>query len=156
MITNQDINKIKKVLIETRQYIDNKYNGIMDGHCIEASDIIVKKLKKMNYYVTSHQGYCLYEYYENCTDQPYGDHVYTLVRDKESNQTLYLDVTLDQFQSQFNKKIPPIVMLDYIPNFILKRRPSKEILQKCGWLDYWDGYRYYNNFDYYSKGRKQP
>ena len=157
MITDKEREIIRKVAVAERRNLVEKYCTYdLYGRCIEASDDIVRELKKYGMKATSHQGYCLFEYYENCTDQPYADHVYTLYR--KDGQTIYIDVTLDQFQSQFEKEIPPVVLLDYIPNFILKHKPGYYSLasKMCGWKDYYDGKDYYNNFDYWGKGRLQP
>jgi hypothetical protein len=156
MIPQKALLEINNIAMNVRIALEIKYNTEkLYGKCIEASDILVKELRKRGYNATSHQGYCLYEYFENCTDQPYADHVYTIV--KFGNDILYVDVTLDQFQSQFSKQIQKVVILDYIPNFILKRRPgTRTVLQECGWNDYYEGYNYDNRFNYWGNGRKRP
>jgi hypothetical protein len=153
-ITPKEKEIIYQVAVRVREYLEKNYGEHLYGKCIEASDLIIAGLKKKGIKATTHQGYCLYELYENCTDVPYADHVYTLYR--KGNQLLYIDITLDQFQSQFTRNIPKIVILDYIPNFILKRKPGRDtILHECGWTDYYEGYNYINNFNYYGKGRTQ-
>ena len=137
---------INKVAYNVRTNLLNKYNGDLFGKCIEASDTIVKELKKYNIKSEAIKVYCLYENFESCSDYCYEEH--WLVKFRADNKIWYLDITINQFQWAFYKQLPDIYCNTKLPNFYLKRI-TNEVLDLCGWNDWYNTGSYINNFDYW-------
>lgn len=143
----EDINKISLAAQNIRVMLLRKYNANLFGKCIEATDTLVEIYKSQGYQAKAKQVWCLYEYFENCSNYCYEEHwLVELIKGKEK---LYIDVTLDQFQWAFSRKLPEIYMQKKLPKFLLTRKPGKTTLDKCGWNDWYNYGDYINNFEYY-------
>lgn len=148
--TQQDIQKIKEISKNVKQYLINKYgptNDNMMGKCIEASDTLVIKLKQYGFNAEAKQVWCLYEYFESCSDYCFEEH--WLVKVTKGKDKQFIDLTLNQFQWAFTKELPQIYLSEKLPNFLLVRKPGKTIFDKCGWTDWMEYGEYINNFNYY-------
>lgn len=142
--------EIKDIAIIARKIIEDKYgktNEAMMGKCIEASDLITMQLQIKGYRASGKQVWCLYENFEGCSDYCFEEHWITLV--ESGKDKLYIDVTMNQFQWAFSKKLPRIYLNKKLPNFYLTRKPGKTTLDKCGWNDWYNYGDYINNFDYW-------
>ena len=138
---------IKQVAMHERALIEQKYNGNTMGKCIEATDTIVAQLTSMGIKAEAKQVWCLYELFESCSNYCYEEH--WVVKATVGNIVRYIDVTMDQFQWAFRKKLPEIYTGNKLPNFYLTRKPGKGTLDKCGWNDWYNYGDYVNNFNYY-------
>ena len=121
--------------------------GTTQGKCIEAADRIASMLIEMGYNAHVQQVWCLYENFESCSDYCYEEHWVTYVLLK--GHRLYIDVTMDQFQWAFSKKLPAIYIDYKLPKFYLIKEPNRSILNKCGWTSWYNTGNYENNFVYY-------
>lgn len=143
----KDKTTILTVAQQERSVLLNKYNANLIGKCIEASDRLVEIYKSIGYQAKAKQVWCLYEYFESCSNYCYEEHwLAELIKGKEK---LYVDITLDQFQWAFSRKLPEIWMQNKLPKFLLTRKPGKTALDKCGWNDWYNYGNYINNFEYY-------
>ena len=149
MLNKEQLFNIKHVAQVIRNDIYTRYNGQMMGKCIEASDTIVAYLRQYRITCEAKQVWVLYEYFENCMSCCYEEH--WLVEIRHSKNKYYLDVTMDQFQSQFSKKLPEIYFSEKLPNFYLTRKitPNSKVLNICGWNDWYETGNYENNFNYW-------
>lgn len=149
--TQQDIQKIKEISKNVKQYLINKYgptNDNMMGKCIEASDTLVIKLKQYGFNAEAKQVWCLYEYFESCNAYCYEEH--WIVKVTKGKEKQFIDLTLNQFQWAFTKELPQIYLSEKLPNFLLTRKPGKTTLDKCGWNDWMKYGDYINKFKYYN------
>ena len=146
--STKEIKEVYEVVCNTYRIMVSKYgeNNLM-GKCIEASDMITMQLQIMGYKASAKQVWCLYEYFENCSDYCFEEHWITLV--ESGKDKLYIDVTMSQFQWAFSKKLPRIYLKKKLPNFYLTRKPGKVTLDKCGWNDWYNYGNYVNEFDYW-------
>lgn len=145
-----DITKIKQLAMQYKKELITKYGNddfALQGKCIEASDELVSRLKKLGYNTGAKQVYVLYENFESCSNYCYEEHWLCLIL--KGGQRLYLDITMNQFQWAFSKKLPLIYLKHKLPNFYLVHKPGKTILDRCGWNDWYNTGNYINNFDYY-------
>ena len=126
---------------------DMNASTLLQGRCIEASDTLVEQLREKGYDCEARQCWCLYENYESCTSSCYEEH--WLVAVNFGEKSIFLDATIQQFQWAFEEELPEVYIGYTMPNFFLSREPDKEILNACGWMDYYDGYDGFCNFDYY-------
>lgn len=147
--------KIWAVAKEMRGKLIQKYKGrynsnvseCMMGKCIEATDTLVEKYRMMGYRATAKQVWCLYEYFESCSNYCFEEHwLVELIKGKDK---YFIDVTLDQFQWAFSKKLKEVYMAPKLPKFLLTRKPGKTVLDRCGWNDWYNYGDYVNNFEYY-------
>lgn len=152
MIVNEGIIQLcYKELVNVRAALENKYGhetmSIM-GKCIEGTDRLVSILRNKGLKAKPYQVWALYEYYENCLSQCYEEHWISMV--ECNGGRLYLDPTFNQFQWAMCTNILPKVYIGVtLPNWLLSRKPGREVLWKCGWTDYYNGYSFNNNFDYW-------
>ena len=137
---------INNIAVTVRNNILRTY-GTTQGKCIEASDRIASMLVEMGFNAHVKQVWCLYENFENCMDYCYEEHwvAYVLL----DGRRLYIDVTMDQFQWAFSKKLPEVYMGYKLPKFYLFKKPGKGTLDKCGWTSWYNTGNYENNFVYY-------
>lgn len=142
---------IQNTALQVRNQLENKYgssNEDMMGKCIEASDLITEKLKHLGFKAESYRVWCLYEYFQSCTNYCYEEHWITKV--VSGQEKLYIDVTMNQFQWAFiSKRLPRIYLDDKLPNFYLTRKPGKTTLDKCGWTSWYNTGDYINKFNYW-------
>lgn len=150
MLSQKDTHIIWEQAIQVRQMLEYKYgrsNDNMMGKCIEASDILEDRLTKLGYKAEAKQVWCLYEYFESCTDYCFEEHWLVMIR--KGNDKRYIDVTMNQFQWAFSKQLPKVYIAKELPKFYLTRKPGKATLDKCGWNDWYNYGEYVNEFDYY-------
>lgn len=147
IVALNQIAEIKDIGMHVRKKIIQEY-GSTFGRCIDASDLICEILTRQCYIVETKQVWVLYEYFENCTDLCYEEH--WLVNIRYKGKPLYLDVTMDQFQWAFSKKLPELYLETKLPNFYLPRKPGKVVLDRCGWTDWYNKGNYINNFRYWN------
>ena len=148
--TNNECMKIAEVAIQARKILESKYGNKDDnmmGKCIEASDLITSQLQIIGFNAYSKQVWCLYEYFESCSDYCFEEHWITVV--EKGKEKRYIDVTINQFQWAFSKKLPRIYVKRKLPNFYLTRKPGKCTLDKCGWNDWYNYGDYVNEFNYW-------
>lgn len=138
-------------LIGVRKILESKYGCNPDnmmGKCIEGSDTLegILKAKKIN--AKAYQVWALYEYFESCSDYCYEEHWIVVV--ETGSGRLYLDPTFNQFQWAMHSHILPKVYIGRtLPNWLLPKKPGRTTLNRCGWNDFYNGYRYINDFDYW-------
>lgn len=148
----QELIKISKIAHELKENLIKKYgntNDAMMGKCIEASDTLVMVLDNYGIKARAKQVWCLYEYFENCSNYCYEEHwIVEIYKNKDKR---YIDLTMNQFQWAFSKKLPSVYMSSKLPNFYLTRKPGKGTLDKCGWNDWYNYGDYENKFDYWGK-----
>jgi hypothetical protein len=113
------------------------------------TDTLVDIYIKHGYKAEAKQVWCLYENFEGCSYLCYEEH--WLVKIIHNNISIYVDVTMNQFQWAFNKKLPYMYIENRLPNFYLARKPGKITLDKCGWNDWYNYGNYINEFDYYGR-----
>lgn len=142
-----DFDKLRQIALRERNLMVNKYNGNLMGKCIEASDQLYELLIKAGFNAKPQQVWCLYELFENCTDICYEEHWLTYVLYK--GRRVYIDVTMDQFQWAFSRKLPEIYFDTKLPRFYLIKEPGKVTLDRCGWNDWYNYGDYVNNFNYW-------
>lgn len=144
----REIEILKQIALKEREILMQKYGNTF-GKCIEATDNIVEYLLKVEPKLKpeAKQVWVLYENFEGCTDICYEEHWLAKVLVK--GYPYYIDVTMDQFQWAFYKKLPEIYFDRKLPNFYLVREPGKATLSKCGWTDWYNTGDYVNNFNYY-------
>ena len=142
-----ELDIIKEIAVEERNRTLDIYNST-SGKCIETSDRITDRiLTETKIKACSYQIWCLYEFFENCTDICYEEHWITYILYK--GRRIYIDATMDQFQWAFLRLLPEIYMDTKLPNFYLIREPGKSTLDKCGWNSWYNTGRYINNFNYW-------
>jgi len=124
-----------------------KFNGNLMGTCIVASDELVSRLNKRGIKAIAYQCWCLYEYFENCTDYCFEEH--WVVKVTVGSKTFYVDPTISQFQWAFTRDIGRVYIGSKLPKFFLPRKPGRDTLKKCGWTDWYNTGNYVNNFEYY-------
>ena len=118
-----EIELLHKIAEYERKQIMQKYSGNIMGKCIEASDTIVDIIEKKSngkLKAQSKQVWVLYENFEGCTDICYEEH--WLVKVLVKGYPCYIDVTMDQFQWAFYRKLPEIYFDRKLPNFYLTRK----------------------------------
>ena len=146
----QELELLRKIALYERSRLRQKYGNDLMGKCIEASDTIVDLIaKKSNGKIKAEakQVWVLYENFESCTDICYEEH--WIVKVLVKGCTYYIDVTMDQFQWAFNRKLPEIYFERKLPNFYLARKPGKVTLDKCGWNNWYNYGDYVNRFNYW-------
>lgn len=138
--------------IKLRAALVKKYPQGLMGKCIEATDLLVNKLNQMGFKAKAIQVWALYENFGYVTgSQPYEEHwICRVDSSKSGNKWVYIDVTMDQFQWAMYEKLPPVYIGEVCPNWLLRREPKRDTLNKCGWNDYWETGFYDSNFDYWS------
>lgn len=145
--SEKDKKTIYTIAEVARFRLQSKYQGNLMGRCIEATDDLVEIYNSVGFQAKAKQVWCLYEYFESCSNYCYEEHwLVELINGKEK---LYIDITLDQFQWAFTKKLPELYMQNKLPKFLLTRKPGKTTLDKCGWNDWYRYGNYVNNFEYY-------
>ena len=103
-----ELDKIKKIIVEERNRTLSTYYSTC-GKCIETSDNITNRiLKETSIKACPYRVWCLYEFFENCTDICYEEHWITYILYK--GRRVYIDATMDQFQWAFLRKLPEIYM----------------------------------------------
>lgn len=114
-------NAVLAIAQEVRSAIVLKYPQGLHGACIEASDLIVAKLRAIGVEAANVEGWCLYddEYYGS--DRPYDEH--TWVQASIGEESIFIDVTLDQFQGGMDDFIAPIVIGE-VPTFLVLDEPK--------------------------------
>lgn len=150
MFSNSEAQRISEIANYERALLESKYGNKsenMMGKCIEATDTLVEIYKQHGFNAEAKQVWCLYEYFESCSNYCYEEH--WLVKITKGNDTRYIDVTMDQFQWAFSKKLPKVFKGRKLPNFYLSRKPGKTTLDKCGWNDWYNYGDYVNDFDYW-------
>lgn len=112
---------IYKIALDIRTALDIENEHGLHGKCIEASDSIVSRLKDIGIEAVAVEGWCIYddEYYGS--DRPYDEH--TWVEAQVDGKTLFIDVTLDQFQAGMDDPIPAICIGE-VPDFLVLREPK--------------------------------
>lgn len=139
-------------LVRVRLALENKYgreSENMMGKCIEGSDKLVELLKRKRINARAYQVWALYENYESCLSCCYEEHWIVLV--EHNGSRLYLDPTFNQFQwAIYERTLPKVYIGATLPNWLLSRRPGREVLKRCGWTDYYNGRQSDNDFDYWS------
>ena len=99
---------ILSVCKEVRKQLIAKHGEDLAGTCIEASEKIQEKLTKLGIKSTIVEGWCHYDDASSCSDRDYDEH--TWVECEISNETLYVDVTADQFSYFIDEDIPEIIV----------------------------------------------
>lgn len=101
-IIKTNIDNQKDAIINTakavREFMVKSYGVGTDlaGHCIEASDYIVKIMRTIGYKNWKQvEGYCLYDNEDYGSDHPYDEHTWV----QSSDNKIYVDVTADQFNA---------------------------------------------------------
>lgn len=158
----QDINSLKtgedkvKVLIDiaTKHRISlekqseqiNKFRHLDKG---TVSSVYLKpslSRKRFKPYIV--QVWVLYERFENCNDCCYEEH--SLIKVHIGRLVYYVDCTMDQFQWAFpSHKLPKVYIGRTLPNWMLLNKPSKRVLNLCGWTDWVEKGQYANRFNYW-------
>ena len=150
-----DLAKINHMARLVRKELEAKYgetSEAMMGKCIEGTDKLVQYLKSVGLRAEAKQVWCLYEYFEGCTDYCFEEHWIVIVQ--KGTDKWFVDVTMDQFQWAFSRQLNKIYIGAYLPNFYLTRKPGKGTLDKCGWNDWYNTGNYVNNFDYYGYNKR--
>ena len=151
MFSNSETQKILDIATYGRNMLEHKYGNKsenMMGKCIEATDTLVKIYKQQGFNAVAKQVWCLYEYFESCSDYCFEEHWIVVI--EKGKDKKYVDITMDQFQWAFSKKLPRVYMYSKLPNFYLSRKPGKVTLDKCGWNDWYNYGNYINNFNYWN------
>lgn len=111
--------KLHTLLLELREEIEGKYTASnLNGKCIEASELIVSKLKKMNIKAKTVEGWCLYDIEGYGSDRSYDEHTWV-----ELSDGTVLDITLDQFKYGVSEVIPRVYM-GSLPNYLSYDKPQ--------------------------------
>lgn len=86
---------INHVVKSVREFMVHSYGvGVeLAGHCIEASEIIVKVLSYFSIGAKTLEGWCIYDIEDYGSDCPYDAHTWVELTDSDT----YIDVTADQF-----------------------------------------------------------
>ena len=138
---------IKKTSRQLYSELMTKFNNDLSGKCIIASDELARRLTKLGIKAETHQCWCLYECFEGCSNYCFEEH--WVVRAKAGSQTVYIDLTISQFQWAFTRDIGKLYIGAKLPKFLLHRKPGRDTLKKCGWTDWYNTGSYVNNFEYY-------
>ena len=115
---------VKKVLTTVRKYMEISYGTGTDlaGHCIEASEYIVKILSHFGFKdARTVEGYCLWEDEYYGSDRPYDEHTWVELK----GGTYYADVTADQFNPGMSKsnEYSPIILRKGLPFGMVYEEP---------------------------------
>ena len=109
-----------------RKFMESNYGTgeALQGYCIEASEYIAYLLKTLcKSDVRTVEGWCLYDDASGCSDRPYDEHTFVLWKNANGN-TIYLDVTADQFNSYMDEKFNAIEIRDKLPHGIYYKEPE--------------------------------
>lgn len=119
---------IRRIAEQVRNELTSKYGkGVeLAGKCIESSERIQELLKQEGIVSKTVEGWCVYDYFENCTNQPYDAHTWLEVGD------IYVDVSADQFEYQFSFKIPEVIVGER-PYYMQYNEPDEDQLDEMGW-----------------------
>lgn len=150
MFSNKEAQRISEIAKYERALLESKYGNKsenMMGKCIEATDTLVEVYNQQGFKAEAKQVWCLYEYFESCSNYCYEEH--WLVKLTKGKENRYIDVTMDQFQWAFSRKLPKVFTGKKLPNFYRTRKPGKGLLDICGWNDWYNYGDYVNNFNYY-------
>jgi hypothetical protein len=109
---------VRKALELKHQYPDGSCR--LNGACIEASELIVKRLSEVAVKARTVEGWCVYDDQNYGSSRPYDEHTWVEV-DAERG-TLFVDVTLDQFQPAMDDFIEPVV-IGNVPQFLVLEEP---------------------------------
>ena len=105
---------------QARKIMVEKYGKgtFLCGHCIEASELIVKLLKKAGLNAQAIEGWCIYEDDSGCSDRCYDEHTWV------ECLGLYIDVTADQFNPCMYNKLPEIIVSETKPDCMEYDEPN--------------------------------
>jgi hypothetical protein len=130
-LSNNQVRIVEQVAEEVRNYmvgkLKNEINRIPEGSdfsgtCIEASEMIVEKLKEKGIDSKTVEGYCIYDDEDYGTDRGYDEH--TWVESIIDGDFYYIDVVADQFEFGIYEEIPPIIISKQLPYYIQYNEPS--------------------------------
>ena len=121
MNTNRSI--IESVAKNVRLEMEAKYGkGVkLAGRCIEASEILQKRLLQRGINSNTVEGWCIYEDKHYGSNRPYDAH--TWVEIESCDNRIYVDVTADQFQPGMFHLINEIIIGEK-PEFMVYDEPD--------------------------------
>lgn len=115
------LSTIHSVASQVRDELLQNYGLPLYGLCIEASELIKERLHVQGIEVTDQQGWCIYQLPDTHYGRKYGPHVWCEYC--TNDELVYIDVTLDQFQSTLKDVIPP-VFIGSKPIYMVYDRPT--------------------------------
>jgi len=124
---NRMVEKVQRIrsIAESRHGIKSD----LQGCCIEYNSLLLKEIKKLGYVCEIIEGWCQYDYCEGCTDRSYDAHTWVDVH--LENETLYIDITGDQFdwglldENKFNG-----AYIGGIPEFMSYEEPVNQLVEE--------------------------
>ena len=118
-------NKLIAIAKQVRKEIE-KDNGDKNpelyGTCIDASDMIVSKLKDIGIDGIVIEGWVSYDIGSNCSDRSWDEHCWVEV--KENDITWYVDVTATQFNGLMCTEFEPIIVSKTLPKSMSYDEPT--------------------------------
>ncbi len=104
----------------------------LEGECIKATALLMERLVKTGLEVEERLGYCLYDDFDCCTNEPYSSHYYLIVSNGED--WWYLDATATQFSYALEEKPEEVVILkNKLPYWLSEEEPTEEVLKVLGY-----------------------
>lgn len=118
------LNIIQTIAIQVRREMEGKYGDQLYGKCIEASERIVSLLREKGLPARTVEGWCIYDQYYSCSDQPFDAH--TWVEVNLDRHELVVDVTATQFQAYIDDPIPD-VYIGELPRYFQLEKPEDDL-----------------------------
>jgi len=126
---SKEMELVIKIAHEVRTALEEKYEWL-GGRCIEASDTIVDRLTVHGIKGKAVEGWCVYDFFETCTNRPYDEH--TWVEATIEGKIVCIDITATQFEPYIDAFIPKVIIGEK-PYFLQHTEPDEAQLDEMGW-----------------------
>ena len=122
-----------KVGKSIRNFLEKEYpNNTPElyGCCIEASELHLLELNKMDIQALPTDGWVIYDFPECCTDEPCDPH--SMVKVLYKDAYIYLDTTATQFQFCISDTLPKVLISNECPYWFIDsiEKPIDYLLQE--------------------------
>ncbi|WDH82441.1 hypothetical protein PUW24_06115 [Paenibacillus urinalis] len=115
------VQQLRAIAEEVRTLLEAKYGSEysdLQGKCVEASELISKKLTKQGIGHRIVEGWIIYDDASSCSNRDYDEHTWVEVGG------LYIDVTLTQFEPFLEGPLQRVIVGEK-PSFLVYEEPAE-------------------------------